>query len=228
MKARKLKINLFKNSTTASYSQVASVAAAAMLGLLLATESSAALSSRDLSSAGDGLITYDSETGLSWLDVTSTNWISYDAVVGGYGGYTTDLGFRLATSGEFYELLDHASIVPGYSAGGWDMVNINNTRALIGLMGVVHTDGHTYYSNGFLVDLTPGQRTIGTLVVNDIGHYGALTAPYSGLEGYFSIVGLGSFLVKESAAPIPEPATMLLLTVGAAVLTAVSRKRARS
>lgn len=156
-------------------------------------KSDAALIVKDLTSPGDGQITYDSETGLSWLDLTNTYRISYGNVLAGYGGYTTNLGFRFATNSDISTLLKHAGITEGRSTS-WDGTNINNTRNLINLLGVTYTDGHTFLANGYVSD----PNRCAALAVNDIGEYDAYSnILLADIPGYFEATGAGSFLVRE-------------------------------
>jgi hypothetical protein len=72
----------------------------------------AALSSADLKTAGDSLLTRDSATGLEWLDSLPTLNLSYQAVANGAGGFTTTDGFRFATKAEVLGLFDSANREP--------------------------------------------------------------------------------------------------------------------
>ena len=199
---------------------------AMMLGV--AGVANATLISQDLSAPGDSQLTYDSDTSLTWLDVTSTYRVSPNDVLAGFGGYTTNLGFRYARESEFLQLLTDANITLGGSTTG-DITNINNTRSLITLFGITYSDGHTFLSNGILAESTPGNYMAGALAVNDIGEYDAWTGSLSSLAGYFNSTGYGSFLVKDpsSSAPVPEPATMLLFSTGLAVLVGARIKRTK-
>ena len=195
-----------------------------MLGMV--GVANASLISQDLAAPGDNHLTYDSGTGLTWLDVTNTYRVSPNDVLAGFGGYTTNLGFRYATEGEFLQLLTDANITPGHSTT-WNIPNINNTRSLINLLGITYSDGHTFLSNGILAESTPGNHMAGALAVNDIGEYDAWTGSLSPLAGYFNSTGYGSFLVKDPthSAPVPEPATMLLFSTGLAGLVGTRIKR---
>ena len=178
-----------------------------MSGLVVTADANAGLVSQDLSAAGDGLITYDSDTGLSWLDLTKTNWVPTADVLSGFGGYTTTLGFRYATGSEVATLFAHAGITEG-TVTTWDITNINNTRNLIYLLGVTHTDGHTFLANGYIADPSPGVRAGGMLAVNDIGFYAAYSNRLiSIIPNYFETMGAGSFLVKDPA-PVPVGTTV--------------------
>jgi hypothetical protein len=165
------------------------------LSLFRFAESEAALVVKDLTTVGGGQITYDTATGLSWLDVINTYRISYGDVIAGYGGYTTSQGFRFATNSEVATLIKHAGITEGRSTTG-DWNNINNTRHLISLLGVTYTDGHTFLTNGYVAD---PDRCAG-LAVNDIGEYDAYSnILLRDIPGYFERTGAGSFLVKDSS-----------------------------
>ena len=175
-----------------------------MLTLGLVAHSEATLTSKDLATPGDGQLTYDSLTGLSWLDLTNTIGYSYDTVLACTGQYTTALGFRYATGSEVAQLLVDAGITEGQSTS-WDITNINNTRNLIYLLGVTYTDGHTFLANGYLADPIPGVHAGGYLAVNDIGHYYAQSnVLISSIPNYFESVGAGAFLVKDNLPPVIE------------------------
>ena len=179
----------------------------------------ASLISQDLSAQGDGLLTYDSTTGLSWLDLTQTVGKTYNEVLAGFGGFTTSLGFRYATEIEFSKLLTDADITEGVSNTN-DVTNINNTMRLINFFGVLTTDGHTYQSIGYISDpssLGQGDHALGELAVNDIGRYVALSSVVVNSSFQQANQGVtGSFLVKEQASSVPEPTTMLLVGTGLA------------
>jgi hypothetical protein len=65
------------------------------------------LSSADLRSSGDCLLTRDSRTGLEWLDLTATFGQGYGAV---NSDYVTKDGFRLAMGGELTTLFQNAVV----------------------------------------------------------------------------------------------------------------------
>lgn len=105
-----------------------------LAALLLAVSlgANAALLESNLQTAGDGLITIDTATGLEWLDFDqmrmNSNWTggTYDPdeTVGDFmarvtsSGYVTEQGFRLATAAEVATLFQNAHFLdPGVSAG---------------------------------------------------------------------------------------------------------------
>ncbi len=80
----------------------AALAAVAVSAALAASPSIAALQEADLASAGDKLLTVDSDTGLAWLDITVTRGQSLAQVL---GSSWMQQGFRLATGAEFAALM---------------------------------------------------------------------------------------------------------------------------
>lgn len=196
---------------------------AILLGITVASHAS--LVSKDLSLLGDGQLTYDSSTQLSWLDLTNTKWIGYDDILAGYGGYTTTLGYRYATGSEVATLLIDAGITEGRSTNG-DIVNINNTRNLIYLLGITYSDGHTYLANGYISDPTPGVKAGAALAVNDIGEYDAFSSILiTAIPNYFESTGFGSFLVKD-VSNVPIPGATWLFGSALVGLVSFSRRKA--
>ena len=70
-----------------------------------------ALTELDLISAGDGLLTRDSDSGLDWLDVSATSGLSFNGIVADVGGWAS-LGFRHATATELCALFAIHAAVP--------------------------------------------------------------------------------------------------------------------
>ncbi|HVP13991.1 MAG TPA: hypothetical protein VMS88_00525, partial [Terriglobales bacterium] len=59
-----------------------------LAAVALAGSAHADLVAADLFSAGDGLVTRDTDSGLDWLDLPGlTTNLSYDAIQGGAGGW---------------------------------------------------------------------------------------------------------------------------------------------
>ena len=88
---------------------------AVMLNILNATISSASLVATDFSTSGDNLLTYDSSTGLEWLDVTETTNLSYNDIINGVGNdWISGEGFRYASEDELNAL---------FVSSGWDGIS---------------------------------------------------------------------------------------------------------
>ena len=98
------------------------------------TDSFAALEERDDPDWGIGSITYDSGTGLEWLDVNLSTNLTYNYVSDqfGQGGYFE--GFRYATHQEVLDLIDEADISI-IDLGSTDPNHVNACQNFIDLVG---------------------------------------------------------------------------------------------
>lgn len=74
------------------------------LGMALSFNVNAALMSADWQTSGDNLLTIDSISGLSWLDLSESNGMSYNEVLSQLGEGGIFEGFRYATTNEVIEL----------------------------------------------------------------------------------------------------------------------------
>ena len=75
-------------------------------------KSDAALMTRDLFSAGDSYLTFDSESKYEWLYLPLTKNYSYGEILNGTGGWV-GRGFRYATSDEVRNLFEQACRADG-------------------------------------------------------------------------------------------------------------------
>ena len=75
-----------------------------MCALLILSGAQAALVSDDLNNAGDGLLTFDTDTKLYWLDITETMGLSANQILIDTGGWISQ-GFRYATRSEVTAML---------------------------------------------------------------------------------------------------------------------------
>jgi len=173
------------------------------------------------------MLKYDSNTGISWLDLTATVGQRYNAVLSGYGGFTTNLGFRFATVDKLAQLRTDAGITGVRNTAG-DISNINNTRTLINLLSVISNNGHSLGGFGYIADANPpgaGNHVVADFAVNDIGEYDTFIGRYdanNSFNTFFSFLTdpswqqtnqgvIGNFLVM---APVPIPSTIWLFGSG--------------
>ncbi|MBU4262054.1 MAG: VPLPA-CTERM sorting domain-containing protein [Proteobacteria bacterium] len=195
----------------------------------------ASLVAQDLSTPGDSQLTYDSDTGLSWLNVSNTTLHSYNEIISGFGEFITTKGFRYATGDEVGTLLANYGITQlssgTYATGaghgavtslmtqflGVTWANYNS-RAIVGITGdadlynQIPTHHFAYlYSNDYS-QWTANQDW--SQVYND----------YAGqsVTGY----EISSFLVKDAApTATPIPGAVWLLGSGLAGLIGARRKK---
>ena len=178
------------------------------------------LTAGDLFAAGDGLLTLDSATGLEWLDLTSTKNISPTAILGDAGGWI-GLGFGLATSAQVSALFLNSAVGVTLTT---TLVGPNFTGAtnLLTLMGQTGGPPTSPRGVGWTADgPSPGNQYQPFYLTSSTPDEGTLTSP-DGATTPSADLFVGNFLVRATA--VPEPTTLLLLSMGLAGLV-VSRKR---
>lgn len=87
----------------------------------------------DLNSPGDALLTYNTTTGLYWLDLTSTANLSYNDVINGVGNTWIAEGWRIAIEDEVNDLF----VEVGWTdpPGDWVAANKTPAKNLTGFLG---------------------------------------------------------------------------------------------
>lgn len=204
---------------------------ACMLLLLVTTVSNGAvitdLSERDWSNTGDGLLTYDSSTGLEWLDLTVTlgNSILDTEALSFYGSQ-----FRWATHTEIDDLLD--SVILGSGARqSFVASSVANVTQFINLLGgylEINSAGTTfqmdrYYTQAVsrMAQVSPGMYGLGIAMLQRYPNYVlyrdmAYANDPSNYSCCWSEGGsnprTGSWLVRTTN--VPEPETFMLFIIG--------------
>jgi hypothetical protein len=230
-------------------------------GLIIAAiapqSAQATLLGRDLNAIGDGLLTRDTVTGLDWLDVTQTKGRSFDEVLAGFGNYTTQQGFRFATTSEVSSLFSSAlagknsifvsapnntiDLPQGYFAA-------QEIHTLLGLTSSQSIPAGGFVSGGVTLQSTEGYVSNS----NTLGQAGLATISSSRTRVSFTVSPVGrvsrdsgngqvnvrssevtsspqyaSFLVRSSAPVAATPEPSILLGSVAIALAQLTQGRSR-
>ena len=174
----------------------------ATTALVLSTSVNAAIISADWQTAGDNLITHDTESGLNWLDLTETNTLTYNYVNGQLGTGGQFAGYRYATSDEVVQLwtnfgVDLTSGAP-YNSAVYNPGIAEGSNYLGNIMG----GGYPYGVRGMVSDELYGWHYYLGAYTNGVNSYYDIASTYQAASGT-SYVNVGSYLVQTSVVPVP-------------------------
>lgn len=210
-----------------------------VLSIVFAVNVHALLFERDLYSEGDGLITYDSISGIEWLDLSVTRNLYYPYVVIRDQGGWLSAGWRISNEQEVDGFLGNNSGLSEGQGSGWiPSVQENRMVSLMEFFGVqyqsdivgssfswrnyiVFDDGTDNGWVGRAIFTTYFQVDANRLVTSSNSNW---TSSIDGVHSTHSQGGM--FMVRDAApAPVPEPSTIILLCTGIAGLAGYRRKR---
>lgn len=171
----------------------------------------AALIKGDFRNAGDGLLIFDTDTGLEWLSPLLTRGDGYNGSV--VQNLIAGDGFRYATASEASSMIrdnfdDPINTNPGDLAGFqsaqafFDVFGINQAFNCSAVGPCPRTQAFTS------TQITPGRRLAYGMI-----QFGSTGYMLDGLNQFETFNGqqIGSWLVRGGSAPVPAPAAILLL-----------------
>jgi hypothetical protein len=164
----------------------------------------AALVELDYQASGDKKITFDTASGLQWLDFSVTVNYSVDGLAAGAGGFYSQ-GWRHATQEEADALYADAGITP-YTVDA-------NSLALRDLLGATG-------ANPWDSDNAVGILGTGHAVILSDTYTGPTFGNWYGTS--YADAGVGNALVRS----VPEPSTAAALGAGLAGVVLLRRRRA--
>lgn len=184
------------------------VLAAALFLIATTGSANAELLAVDLFTQGDGLLTYDTGTGLYWLDLTVTVNMSYNDVLNELNEGGSLEGFRYATTADIDTLQVSAGLFPGlYFETTVFPFYLDKMSQLINLVGITDSNGTRKYSSGITSDPfapnTPYDRIFRYLRVDDIVYQAAQGV----VDDDLASSTMGNWLVTDTRPILPAPDT---------------------
>jgi hypothetical protein len=174
-----------------------------------------------------GNTTYDSNTGLEWLDLGLTAGQSYQSIQNGWNGYTTSEGFRFATRNEIQQLFMDADGT-GINSG-WDPSDAAAASHLLSLVGTTLSQTDQDRSWMFYDAATEPSLPTSSHVPSSV--FGIWRAP-GGDQGTFLIPGIFPLLDYSSGEMasalvrvVPEPSAWTLCITALGVSFFAARRR---
>ena len=172
------------------------------LFVAIGTSANAELIVRDWQSSGDAALTYDTVTGLEWLDVTVTAAQSWNEVTSLLITGGTYDGFSFATEQQVAGLFDavdlHEHPLDNTSEGN----KIKTLQSFWGVTWDLGTGGRTAFLTTNTAGLPVGQHWLGRIIWADPNNTG-VTATYEAVDDAFASTSNGSALVRGA-----DPATV--------------------
>ena len=197
-KETQMKLKFLKAATTSLIMTICSIVSVANATLI--TD----LTERDWKVAGDTAITYDSSTGLEWLDLTQTNGNSIlDTEAESFFGE-----FRWATNVEIEGIFDSIIIGSGFRSSTW-LVALQNAVVFQDLLS-------RNFQGNYSIGVSRG-------AMNNTGGYGVGYVRAGRIDVYINdprgdwgensrVGGIGSWLVR--ATDVPEPTSLAIFALG--------------
>ena len=183
----------------------------------------------------NGMSTIDTSTNMEWLDLTKTLGQSYNSVAAGFGGFTTIEGYRFATQSEVSTLFTNAGFV--FQDGNFHAIDATAVALMLSLIGCTAVNCNIIgdpFGQG-LADLdifSPTnvgapfyQAIVGTPGNFNTSLIGSADAFPCCVSKDFTGASIGSWLVREAVAQVPEPSTLAPFLIALGGLGFLMRRR---
>lgn len=193
--------------------------------LVFSISSQAALLETDWASPGDSALTYDTATGLEWLDITVTAGLSYNQVAAELGAGGAYEGFEFASKQQILGLFSAVGLqeipnVPEYLGGE---AQIQSLLSKWGVTWYLGTGERTEFLTSNTSGLSSSEHWTGRLFWLEVGDTG-VTTEYLARDNNYGNFTIGSALVR-TASPVPVPAAVWLFSSGVVGLFTLLRRR---
>lgn len=208
-----------------------------VIGLLLLlwalpfNASAIVISVDDIGGFGIGALTRDTDQGLDFLDLTLSQGRSFNDVSSEFGVGGDFEGFRYATIDEYIQLANNFGVNPPFVPG--NAANIDtDIGELVEFLGVTGSIGPfnrvTWAITSSISPLNPSERRLVEFIDefdNTIFSDRISTEVVLSVDVSEENLIYGSALVR--AQPIPEPATLILILLGAGSFFGLRSRRSR-
>lgn len=193
--------------------------------LLIGGAAHASLVKQDLLTTGDGLVTLDTTTNLEWLNLTATQGLSVNQVLGGAGGWV-NIGFQYASFSQVGQLLNDAGYL-GSTSDYFTMRLVADNSSANTFLSDFGSTSPPNFTFGFMSPFPCGPIDRAT----NCTHYVEINANGANNQGYaipdsgafgtdIARAYVGSFLIR----PVPEPEACATMLAGLGLLAALMRR----
>jgi len=172
----------------------------------------------------NGNYTSDTISGLDWYDVSLTQGQSYNDIIPLTNTGSSLSGWSFATASEFKSMLANFLDIP---SSGYYSPSSGTLLPLITMLGSTSTSNNASAIDGRVINgATTTQLDRALIVTRPNSEFNDLAISHNGIIlNIDNDSAVGSFLVRQSVAPVPVPAAFWLMGSGIIGLVSLSRKK---